>query len=269
MGKYEGGAIPLRFFLIPYRVISDTYGVFVYDHEAGFMRGFAPSLKFSFFGWRNGVLVIKHKDGTLYSGLSGRAFEGPRKGDQLKPVATIPTTWGYWKQGYPNGVAYRMFEKYKAIEEPEKAEAASIMSRGAADPRLPPMTEIVGVSLGEHAKAYRISDLERKGGVWVDKVGTTPVVVLWYASTRTAAVYAPVLDGSKDAAKVSLNYDPEVPTAPFKDVETGSRFGIEGRAVDGSLKGRTLRWLPGVQCRWFAWAAEYPRTALHGRGESK
>src|SRR5713226_8721692 len=30
-GYSDGGAIPLRFFLVPYRVISDTYGVFVYD----------------------------------------------------------------------------------------------------------------------------------------------------------------------------------------------------------------------------------------------
>src|SRR6516165_5087591 len=55
-GKYDGGAIPFRFFLNPYRVISDTYGVFVHDADAGFARGFAPSLDFTFLGWRNGVM---------------------------------------------------------------------------------------------------------------------------------------------------------------------------------------------------------------------
>src|SRR5688572_12773206 len=30
-GYSDGGVIPHRFFLNPYRVISDTYGVFVYD----------------------------------------------------------------------------------------------------------------------------------------------------------------------------------------------------------------------------------------------
>ena len=66
-GKYDGGAIPFRFFLNPYRVISDTYGVFVHDADAGFARGFAPSLDFTFHGWRNGVMVMRHKDGTPYS----------------------------------------------------------------------------------------------------------------------------------------------------------------------------------------------------------
>ena len=78
-GKYDGGAIPFRMFLNAYPVISDTYGVFVYDSDAGYARGFKASVDFSFHGWRNGVMVMKHKDGTLYSCLSGRAFDGPGK----------------------------------------------------------------------------------------------------------------------------------------------------------------------------------------------
>ena len=84
-GYSDGGAIPIRFYLNPYRVISDTYGVFIYDPDAGFARGFAPSYDFKFQGWRNGVMVIKHKDGTLYSALTGKAFEGPNAGKKLEP----------------------------------------------------------------------------------------------------------------------------------------------------------------------------------------
>src|SRR5947209_13197852 len=49
-GYSDGGAIPIRFFLNPYRVISDSYGVFVYDPDAGFARGFEPSYEFTFHG---------------------------------------------------------------------------------------------------------------------------------------------------------------------------------------------------------------------------
>ncbi|HXJ76236.1 MAG TPA: DUF3179 domain-containing (seleno)protein, partial [Candidatus Dormibacteraeota bacterium] len=51
--------------------------------------------------------------------------------------------------------------------------------------------------------------------------------------------------------------------APFKDKETGTRWTLAGRGVDGELKGKELAWVPSVQCRWYAWAAEYPQTALH------
>ena len=110
-GKYEGGAIPIRFFLNPYRVISDTYGVFVFDPDAGFSRGYEPSLDFKFYGWRNGIAVMRHKDGTLFSTLSGRAFDGPRKGEQLKPIPTLTTNWGYWNKSYPGSVAYLFTRK--------------------------------------------------------------------------------------------------------------------------------------------------------------
>ena len=40
------------------------------------------------------------------------------------------------------------------------------------------------------------------------------------------------------------------------DKETGSRWSVVGRAVSGPRKGQTLRWLPGVMVKWYAWAAE-------------
>jgi len=115
-GKKEGGAIPVRFFLNPYRVISDSYGVFVYDPDAGYARGFAPSYNFSFYGWRNGVMVMEDHDGTLYSCLTGIAFYGPKKGARLPATPTVVSNWGSWLQRYPGTVAYTMFDRYKPVE---------------------------------------------------------------------------------------------------------------------------------------------------------
>ena len=42
-GYSDGGAIPIRFFLSKHRVISDSYGVFVYDPDAGFARASPPA----------------------------------------------------------------------------------------------------------------------------------------------------------------------------------------------------------------------------------
>src|SRR5262249_34784400 len=100
-GYSDGGAIPLRFFLNPYRVISDTYGVFVYDSDAGYARGFAPSLDFRFHGWRHGVMVMRHKHGTLYSCLTGLPFDGPNNGKRLTPVPTLVSDWGFWLERSP------------------------------------------------------------------------------------------------------------------------------------------------------------------------
>lgn len=264
---HEGGAIPYRFFLAPYRVISDTYGVFVYDPDAGFARGFAPSLEFSFHGWRNGIMVMKHKDGTMYSTLSGRAYAGPRKGDQLQAIPTITTDWGYWNDAYPNSVAYRMFEKYQPVELAVVENADAVRSRGPVDKRLASHEQVIGVSHGGKTLAYRLTDLEQAGGLIRDRVGDQPIVVLWYAPSRTAAVYTTDVVGMTAAGKnskrqVTMTVESD---GSFVDLETKSRWGIEGRAVDGSLRGHTLRWVDSVQCRWFAWAAEYPNTKIYDR----
>ena len=93
-------------------------------------------------------------------------------------------------------------------------------------------------------------------------------VVLWNAATRTAAAYLPTASPPKKDGgalrKVTLALDRAGTEAPFTDAETGSRWDVAGRAVDGKLKDWTLTWLDGTQVKWFAWAAEYPQTTIFG-----
>ena len=85
-------------------------------------------------------------------------------------------------------------------------------------------------------------------------------MILWDGRTRTAAAYAPETEGNT-SEPVNLAVEPSDPDAPWVDSETGSRWSIVGRAVSGPRKGQTLRWLPGVMVKWYAWAAEYPKTS--------
>jgi RNA polymerase sigma factor (sigma-70 family) len=267
-GDFNGGVIPLRFFLNPHRVISDKYGVFVYDPDAGYARGFAPSLDFRFYGWRGGVLVIQHKDGTLYSGLSGRALAGPRKGSRLRPVPTLMSDWGFWLQRYPETLAYRLSDKDQPVALPTAVHPDSCHSRGPADRRLVVTTPVLGVVEGRHARAYPLATLAR-AGLLRDRVRGRPRLLLWYGPTRTAAAYRPVASAPGNRAqptrKVTIELDRRQAAAPFRDRETGSRWDITGRAVAGELTGWTLAWLDGVQVKWFAWAAEYPQTSIFGK----
>jgi hypothetical protein len=281
-GYSDGGAIPFRFFLNNYRVISDSYGVFVHDPDAGFARGYLPSYQFRFHGWRNGVMVMKHKDGTLYSTLSGVAFDGPKKGTRLTPIPTVVSDWGFWLDHYPNAVAYHMFDKYKPVDLPAEANADARASRGPADKRLAAETAVLGVWGGKSARAYPIEAVA-KAGLIADEIDGGKIVVLWQPKTKTASAYrpeaspprkhaapkpnadgvSPLDEAPEDKKKaVTLKLDDKVPAAPFVDRETGSRWDVAGRAVEGELKGYTLTWVDSVQVKWFAWAAEYPKTEI-------
>ena len=266
-GHYNGGAVPIRFFLSTYHVISDSYGVFVFDPDAGYARGFAPSYDFTFHGWRNGVMVMRNKDGTLYSCLTGVAFDGPKKGTRLTAVPTITSTWGFWLKHYPDSVAYRMFDKYKPVELPTEINEDSKKSRTAVDARLPADQRILGVADGKEAKAYPLEAVA-KAGLIEDQIDGRPCVIVWEATTNTAAAYRPVAAPPKkedgDPKTLTFYRDDKADGKPLTDKETGSRWDVTGRAFEGKLKGWTLTWMDGTQVKWFAWAAEHPKTTILG-----
>lgn len=262
-GKYDGGAIPYRWFLVPYRVISDTYGVFVYDADAGFARGYPASLDYRFHGWRNGVMVMRRKDGTLFDCLTGVAYEGPRKGERLTPIATIESDWGAWLKGNPGTVAYQMVAKYKPQELPKALLPESRTTRLEPDPRLDAEERVFGLELEGSSAAWPLKSLGDEPRVKHETLAGKPVVILWSPATHTAAAYAPATEG-ETPQPATLTAQPSDPLAPFVDQETGSRWSVAGRAVSGPRKGQTLPWRPGVMVKWYAWAAEYPKTTLAG-----
>jgi hypothetical protein len=268
-GYVNDGAIPLRFFLSKHRVLDDSWGQFVYDPDAGFARGFAPDAgPFQFHGWRNGVMVVKSKkDGTLYSCLSGVAFEGPRKGTRLEPRPTLLSDWGFWQKRYPHAVAYIMSDQFKPVELPTVVNENSRQTRGTADGRLPADTPVLGVWDGKQARAYPIEALE-KAGVIHETVGGQPRIVLWYGATKTAAAYRQPFGTSGLAGDAGwiFTVDETSEAAPFVDKRTGSHWDITGRSVGG---GPRLAWMNSVQVKWFAWAAEYPQTSIYGQSSAK
>jgi hypothetical protein len=265
-GYTNDGAIPLRFFLNSYRILNDGWGVFVHDPDAGFARGFSPAGgPFRFHGWRNGVMVMKSADGTLYSSLTGLAFAGPKKGTRLEPRATLVTDWGFWHKRYPQALAYTMYDKYKPVELPTKVNEDSRKSRGPVDKRLPADTMVLGVWDGKHARAYPL-DLLEKAGVVYDTANGQARVVFWYGPTRTAAAYRPaVFVHGRSPGYIGdgiFTVDPKGGPAPLVDRRTGGHWDITGRGVGG---GPMLPWLDSTQVKWFAWAAEYPKTSIYGK----
>ncbi|MFO0812499.1 MAG: DUF3179 domain-containing (seleno)protein [Gemmatales bacterium] len=289
-GYSEGGAIPYRFFLNAYPVISDSYGSFVSDPYAGFARAYGPWYHYRFHGWHGGVMLIKDtKDGTIYSALSGKAIDGPKKGTKLAPIPSVVSQWSEWLEQYPNAVAYHLYPKYQPVEALPIDEAQAKASRGKVDERLPENTRVLGVTIGDMNKAYLESEISSRKFLTDTLAGTT-IVILWQPSTKTAAAYVPYAspprkfvapkpnaDGISPAQPeqkglpndrpVTLRYQPsnEFPNAPYVDADTNSHWDVTGRAVDGKYKSWTLAWIDSVQVKWFAWSMEYPTTQIYGK----
>lgn len=259
--SHNGGAVPVRHFLAGPRVINDTYGLFFYDPDGGYVAAYQKDYGYSFHGWKNGVMIVKGPDGSLWSALSGVCFEGAKKGQRLKRIPSLVTDWGYWMMLHPESTAYDLFDgkRYSVTPLPEKLSQEAKQTMGEVDTRLKPNVTVMGIEVGERRKAYPLNEPEQRA-CFNDSLGDQKVAVFWYRATRTAVAFSRELDGTT----LTFYADPVSPeSAPIKDRETGTRWTLAGRAVDGPLRGKELRWINSIQCRWYAWAAEFPRTEIY------
>ena len=264
--SHNEGAIPLRHMLAAPRVINDTYGIFFYDPDGGYVAAFERSRGFKytyeFHGWRGGVMVVKGNDGSLVSALSGQIFAGPRKGQRLKRIPNILTDWQHWLMLHPESVAYRLFDgtRYTLAPLPTEQSQEAGESMGPVDARLRAFANVIGVTSGGSSKAFPLDGAGQRD-VFADRVNDQPITVFWYGPTKTAVAFRSELDGQA----LTFTADKASPdTAPFKDQQTGTRWTLAGRAVDGKLRGKELKWVDSIQCNWYAWSSEYPETELFG-----
>src|SRR5580765_111814 len=155
-GAHNGGAISIRHFLATPRVINDTYGLFFYDPDGGYVAAFAKDSGYEFHGWRGGVMVVKGRDGTLWSALSGTAFEGPERGKRLQRLPSMVTDWGYWLMLHPESTAYNLFDgkKYAMADLPVEMSPDAKQSMGQVDARAQPMTLVLGVESDGKSRAF-------------------------------------------------------------------------------------------------------------------
>lgn len=254
-GAHNGGAIPLRHFLAGPRIINDTYGLFFYDPEGGYVAAYKKDYGYTFYGWRKGVMLVKSKDGTIWSALSGRALEGPQQGKSLQRVPSMTTTWGHWLMLHPESTAYDLFEgnKYPIVELPD---ADTWIKRSSPRAATENSDLVIGIE-GEHAQhAFRL-DLSRERDCLNDTLNQIPIAAFWYGPTQSSVAWIRQV-GDRVLTFRADNIAPE--TAPFMDNETNSRWTLAGRAVDGPLRGTELKWIPSIQCRAEAWKAEYPES---------
>lgn len=264
-GSHNGGAIPLRHFLSAPRVINDTYGIFFYDPDGGYVASYerSPGYKvtYEFYGWREGVMVVKGSDGILRSALSGEAIDGPKNTKRLRRIPNLVTDWQHWLMLHPESVAYRMFDgkRYTVAPLPTEFSKEAKESMGDVDERLKPLANIMGVTVGDTRKAFPLDGAGARA-VFTDTIGGRPIAVFWYGPTQSAVAFTTKLDGRQ----LTFYADKSSPgTAPFKDKETNTRWSLAGRGVDGKLRGKELKWVDSIQSRWYAWSAEYPDTQLY------
>lgn len=226
--------------------------------------------------YKSDLVMYDRQSHSLWAQMEGRAIVGARAGVRLKLIPANTLSFEEWRVTHPTGKVLSRdtghtrkygVNPYESYDQPQ---LGPFLFRGQLDARRPPKERVVGIKLGETARAYPWPLLvERR--VVNDRLGDQALVVLYQPGTlsalddeeikRSRAVGA---TGAFSRVLESRGLTFEATAEGFRDQETGSTWTLLGHAVKGPLAGRRLTAVPHVDAFWFAWAAFNPATSVYG-----
>lgn len=231
--------------------------------------------------YNSNLVMYDRQTESYWPQATGQAVMGPLIGTQLDFVPARILSWSDWADAHPEGLVLSTetghrrdygtnpYVGYDDTDDP-------FLFRGEVDPRLPATEHVLGIAGDDDVIAFPYSELARLGvdgsTVVQGTFGGQRLVVFWMAGTVSAldasqipesqdvgaaAAYVPVVEGRRLTFSVQ---DGEV-----VDGETGSRWAITGRAVEGPLAGAQLEVAVAIDSFWFDWAAFHPETTVYGQ----
>lgn len=219
------------------------------------------TLQFRLIGINNQNFLMEDLEtGSWWQQVTGRAISGPLSGRALTPLLHDEVTFGLWRSEHPGTRVLGLDaagSEIKATWEDSTSKAAVVTPVRADDP-LPPRTLVVGVAIGDTARAYPRETLAATR-VILDELGDTPVAIVEADDKHSVRVFSRRLGDQTADLLLKVNAAP----VRFIDEHTGSEFDFTGRAVTGPLAGRQLARVAHLSDYWFDWREYHPNTSIY------
>ncbi len=210
---------------------------------------------------------------SLWQQVTGEAIVGTYAGETLEYIPSAIVAFSEFASFHPDGCVLGPDQEFGISYGVNPYFGYSSSTRpflynGELDDRLPALSRVVGVSIGEHAKAYPFADLASVG-VINDTLGDTPIAVMWGAAHTADALDDSSIPNSRPIGTgVAFLTGADEGTLTFSvagedlftDDLTDSTWNLLGQAIDGPLAGTQLAFAPHRNEFWFAWFAFFGPT---------
>jgi Protein of unknown function (DUF3179) len=212
--------------------------------------------------------VFKDREtGSKWQQTLSTATSGPLKGTHLEFYPFLLTQWGEWRKQHPDtlvlkplpGYDERMAGMNKFISQEWELGVSNKPAPPGAfghDNRLPAREMILGLEIGDEAKAFPLSAL-RTTRVINDRVGKVPVVIVHQPESNTTTAFESRLNG-----RVLKFQAADTGADQLVDLETHSTWTAYGLCLSGKLKGSQLKPIILEPEFWFAWSEFRPKTEV-------
>lgn len=231
-------------------------------------------LRFRVEGVYDGLpFIIDDGFGSLWSMIDAKPLHGRAvSGGPLPWSPYVNEPWVVWRERYPETrVAH-------GVGEPRDGHGSAHLSPvhddeeafyfpddpdiGAEDDRLPRISLVVGVEMGDARVAYPLDRLHDAGGVLNVDVADRPVAVV----SKPGSFFAIVFDRRVRGRTIELGWtagtDAESSSPTLTDEVTGSTWDLWGMCIAGELTGEHLAAVHGGVHKWFGWVRSGPATEV-------
>ena len=214
----------------------------------------------------NALVMFDRETNSLWSHFLSEGISGEYEGTRLENVPLVLTTWGAWKQSFPEtkalltgGNNYDPYETYYARSDP------GVIGESNEDDRLPRKELVLGMGFDDGAHAFPHSVLETQPVVNTE-VNGVPVVVYYHPPTATATAFSRMVQGEVYSFEVTEESLSDGTIREWLvDTATGTRWlPFTGQAISGELSGIGLEPFHAVNIFWFAWNDFFPDTSIYG-----
>ncbi|MBA4167255.1 MAG: DUF3179 domain-containing protein [Chitinophagaceae bacterium] len=188
---------------------------------------------------------------------TGVAVAGPLKGQALQEYPSRQLALRYWLMEYPNSTVLQpdtvFNERYKSLagydrgnvkDDLEKRDSASWQFK----------SWVIGVDQRGSSKAYDWNELVSKK-IIQDSLPGLPLLITIENDTASFHVF------DRTVEQKVLSFKKE--SGLLLDLPTGSVWNMEGKCVDGALKGAQLKHVQAYQEFWHSWHTFHPRTVRY------
>ena len=232
-------------------------------------------IKFLAAGFYSACLTMSERRGFIgekpsqWIHYTAMAISGRYKGKHLKQVPTYHYTWQEWKQLHPDTDV--MVEpdnphhtdcrqghgRDEYFARPGMEIGSSQTIYGQLDYSYPENEMVLGIHTGNVARAYPLREVKKAGGIVHETTnGKTHVV---FAGPRPEQFTMAAFDCQLNDQTLSFTTDGQF----FIDQQTGSKWTVEGNAVEGKLSGQSLMPINSYFLRWHAWVYVHQNPSLY------
>lgn len=210
----------------------------------------------------NNVIMYDRLTDSYWPQVLGAAVKGPLFGSRLEEFPVIWTTWGLWKEKYPDTLVLSKetgyirnynrdpYGDYNPIGGYYVREA-TIFSNMAEDDRFPPKTVVVGARSDGEAFAV-VKDVIRQEKVINTNLGEIPIVIFYDEELDTVRFFNSLIN--ENSVTFMLLEDGTIHDP------SGLEWNVEGLNKE---TGEQLEQINAFDAMWFAWFAFYPNTEVY------